>query len=123
MLKKIKNILCKIGYHDVVTIEKLNDNCFMMYHFRGKGVSNDELAWKDFETMDKGESKKFTRPFQMKKINMKKNGSTQDYDHFSHKHVFREETEKEINKTIWNGRLFIDDNNSVPHGFDISTLK
>jgi hypothetical protein len=69
------------------------------HHFRGKGVSNDSLAWEDFELMDKGKSKKFTREFQMKKINMTKTSKTVDLDHFSHKHIFREETEKEVNKT------------------------
>jgi hypothetical protein len=93
------------------------------YHFRGKGVSNNELGWEDFEIMDKGQTKKFTREFQMKKINMTKNGKTQDLDHFSHKHIFREETEKEINKTLWNGRHFYDENNSVPHGFNLSLLQ
>ena len=93
------------------------------HHFRGKGVSNDALGWEDFEIMDKGNSKIFTREFQMKKINMTKNGKTKDLDHFSHKHIFREDTAKEINKTIWGGRQFIDDNNSVPHGFNLNLLK
>jgi hypothetical protein len=92
------------------------------HHFRGKGVSNDVLGWDDFETMDKGNSKVFKRAFQMKKINMTKNGNTKDLDHFSHKHIFSDDTAKEINKNIWSGRKFIDDNNSVPHGFDISLL-
>ena len=93
------------------------------HHFRGKGVSNDKLGWEDFELMDKGNSKVFRRDFQMKKINMKKNGATKDLDHFSHKHIFSEDTAKEINKNLWRGRHFIDANNSVPHGFDITTLK
>ena len=54
---------------------------------------------------------------------MKKNNATKDVDHFSHKHIFSEDTAKEINKNLWRGRHFIDDNNSVPHGFDITTLK
>ena len=54
---------------------------------------------------------------------MKKSSKEQNLDYFSHKHIFSEDTEKEVNKTIWGGRHFIDDNNSVPHGFDLSTLK
>ncbi len=93
------------------------------HHFRGKGVSNDVLGWEDFEIMDKGQSKVFKREFQMKKINMTKSGKTQNNDHFSHKHIFSEDTAKEINKNIWSGRQFIDENNSVPYGFDINLLK
>jgi len=92
------------------------------HHFRGKGVSNDVLGWDDFETMDKGNSKVFKRAFQMKKINMTKNGNTKDLDHFSHKHIFSDDTAKEINKNIWSGRLFVDENNSVPFGFDVTLL-
>ena len=69
---------------------------------------------------------------------MKKTGKEVDYDHFSHKHIFGttadniengrvnnsgEKTDKCINQTIWGGRLFIDDNNSVPFGFDLTLLK
>ena len=50
-------------------ISKTNE---LKYHFRGKGVQNNKLGWKDFETMDKGQSAYFERDFQMKKINMKK---------------------------------------------------
>lgn len=92
------------------------------YHFRGKGVSNDALAWEDFELMDKGQKKDFYREFQIKKINMKKTGKEKDYDHFSHKHIFKEDTKKTINQNIWKGRQFIDENNSVPYGFDLSLL-
>jgi hypothetical protein len=59
----------------------------------------------------------------MKKINMTKTCKTQENDHFSHKHIFMEDTAKEINKNIWCGRQFIDDNNSIPYGFDINLLK
>ena len=93
------------------------------YHFRGKGVSNDALAWEDFEIMDKGLKRDFYREFQIKKINMKKTGKEKDYDHFSHRHIFREDTKKTINQNIWKGRNFIDDNNSVPYGFDLSLLE
>ena len=93
------------------------------YHFRGKGVSNDALAWEDFEIMDKGQQKDFYREFQIKKINMKKSGKEKDYDHFSHKHIFKEDTKKTINQNIWKGRNFIDENNSVPYGFDLSLLE
>ena len=72
--------------------------------------------------MDKGQQKDFYREFQIKKINMKKTGKEKDYDHFSHKHILREDTKKTINQNIWKGRDFIDDNNSVPWGFDLSTL-
>jgi hypothetical protein len=111
----------------------------LKYHFRGKGVSNDALAWEHFETMDKGGKQDFKREFQMKKINMKKSGKEQDYDHFSHKHIFgstdeniknnrvnyfeKDDTKKTINQNIWKGRMFIDENNSVPFGFDLPTLK
>ena len=93
------------------------------HHFRGKCVSNDVLGWEDFETMDQGNSKVFKRAFQMKKINMTKNGKTQDNDHFSHRHIFSDDTAKEVNKNTWSGRHFIDDNNSVPYGFDLTLLK
>ena len=53
---------------------------------------------------------------------MTKNGNTKDLDLFSHKHIFSDDTAKEINKNIWSGRLFIDDNNSVPYGFDVTLL-
>ena len=93
------------------------------YHFRGKGVSNNALGWENFEEMDKGLKQDFYRDFQMKKINMKKTGKEKDLDHFSHKHIFRDETKKTINQNIWKGRNFIDDNNSVPYGFDLSLLE
>ena len=116
----------------------INDKNEIKYHFRGKGVSNNSLTWEHFEKMDRGESEIFKRDFQMKKINMKKTGKEADYDHFSHKHIFGttadniengrvnnsgEKTDKCINQTIWGGRLFIDDNNSVPFGFDLTLLK
>lgn len=103
--------------------DKLNNDCYMLYHFRGKGVSNNVLTWKDFEDMDKGIEKDFYREFQIKKINMKKTSKEQNYDHFSHKHILKENTKKTINKNIWAGRLFIDDNNSVPFGYDLTLLK
>ena len=73
--------------------------------------------------MDKGQQKDFYREFQIKKINMKKSGKEIDYDHFSHKHIFKEDTKKTINQNIWKGRNFIDENNSVPYGFDLSLLE
>ena len=89
------------------------------YHFRGKGVSNNELSWADFELMDENKSKEFTREFQIKKINMKKIGTKdKNCNFFSHRHLHREDTKKTINQNIWSGRKFINDNDSVPHGFD-----
>jgi hypothetical protein len=88
------------------------------YHFRGKGVSNDKLCWGDFELMDRGASKRYFRDFQIKKIGMKKTTNLKGYNYFSHKHIESKDTGKYINKTIWAGRKFIDDNNSVPYGYE-----
>jgi hypothetical protein len=93
------------------------------YLFRGKGVSNDALKWEHFELMDKGQKIDFYREFQIKKINMKKTETEKDCAHFSHKHIFKQDTKKTINQNIWKGRYFIDDNNSIPYGFDLSLLK
>ena len=54
---------------------------------------------------------------------MKKTGKEKDYDHFSHKHIFKQDTKKTINQHIWKGRQFIDENNSVHYGFDLSLLE
>jgi len=92
------------------------------YHFRGKGVSNDVLNWKDFEDMDKGASKKYYRDFQMKKINLKKTKKDAELNHFSHKHILGEDTGKVVNNIKWSGRNFIDENNSVPYGFLLENI-
>ena len=117
------NFMKRLGNNPHLKYEKISEDLFMLFHFRGKGVQNDRLGWEEFEKMDKGLSINFKRDFQMKKINMKKTGKEKDCDHFSHKHIFEENTGKDVNKTLWSGRLFIDTNNSVPYGFDISTLK
>jgi len=101
----------------------INKDNELKYHFRGKGVSNNVLTWIDFEIMDKGLEKDFYREFQIKKINMKKSIKEDKLDFFCHKHIYKEDTKKTINKNLWKGRCFIDNNNSVPFGYDLSLIK
>jgi hypothetical protein len=104
------------------TFEKLGDDLFMMYHFRGKGVSTNKLTWEAFEEMHSGMEKVFFRDFQMKKIHTKRNSKQKDLDVFCHKHIDGEDTAKAVNRTKWEGRFFPKDaegkrmNFSYPYG-------
>ena len=115
--------LKKIADNPYLSYTKISEDIYLQYHFRGKGVSNNALAWENFEEMDKGLKQDFYRDFQMKKINMKKTAKEAHFDHFCHRHIFKEETKKTINQNLWKGRNFIDENNSVPYGFDLSLLE
>ena len=81
------------------------------YHFRGKGLSNDSLTVAAFEEMDGGGSLTSTRPFQMKKIHIKRNGKQKEIDQFSI--LYEADICKTVNTVQWCGRRFIG-NDSVP---------
>lgn len=103
--------------------EKLSDDVYMMYHFRGKGVSSNKLTWQAFEDMHQGMEKIFYRDFQIKKIHTKRNSKQKSNDFFSHQHVDAEDTAKSVNRTKWEGRYFPTDsegrraNISFPYGY------
>ena len=105
---------------------RLSEDLFLLYHFRGKGVSTKELTWKAFEDMHSGMEMIFKRDFQMKKIHAKKNSKQQDLDFFCHKHIERDDTAKTINQTKWGGRDFpinsegVRENFSYPWGYEHS---
>ena len=106
-----------------LSYEKLGEDLFLLYHFRGKGVSTKELTWRAFEEMHAGMEKTFYRDFQMKKIHTKKNSKQQDLDFFCHKHIDGKDTAKAVNRTSWEGRFFPRDaegnrqNFSYPFGY------
>ena len=81
------------------------------YHFRGKGLNAEDLSVEKYEAMDKGESLINIRPFQMKKVNVKRNSKQQNINQFSI--IYLENIKKEVNSTLWNGRNF-KDNTSIP---------
>lgn len=90
------------------------------HHFRGKGLNKDALAVEAFEKMDRGDSLENVRDFQMKKIHIKRNSKQQDIPQFSIVHYSKKnDTDKSrltrvVNSKAWDGRNFIDGNNSIP---------
>tara|TARA_Y100000310_G_C20699535_1_gene828435 strand:- start:4029 stop:7286 length:3258 start_codon:yes stop_codon:yes gene_type:complete len=103
----------------------------LKYHYRGKGVPNNickSKGMKMYEKMDIGSSVMidykdindelgFEKYFQMKKIQVKRNNKQLHYEQFSHIHTT--DIKKELNKVVWCGRKFVNDNDSVPFGYNI----
>jgi DNA polymerase type B, organellar and viral len=97
----------------------INNKEQIKYHFRGKSVVNNELTWSAFRKMDKGLTYTDKKQFQIKKLNYKLNSKQLNHNYFSHKHIIlKQEEQKVINNEIWNGRKFIDDNHSIPYGYE-----
>jgi hypothetical protein len=93
----------------------------LFYHLRGKGVSKTikikgKVVWQlnpdAYEKMDNGETLKTNRDLQMKKIGINKNSKQGMYDPFSIFNKKFKDTERTLNKTLWNGRNFNLDSNS-----------
>ena len=90
------------------------------YHFRGKGLNKVNLTVEAFEKMDEGGNLTSIRDFQMKKIHIKRNSKQQHIDQFSIVHYRKEKEEdlsrltRVVNNDLWDGRLFINNNDSVP---------
>ena len=82
------------------------------YHYKGKGLNTDALHEESYDKMDKGSSLKNVRKFQMKKINIKRFSTQSEIPQFSIIHLTN--VEKTVNTKQWDGRLFIDDNSSIP---------
>ena len=106
---------------DIINEKKL------YYHLRGKGVPRNikdengyqwQLNPKIFEKMNNGDTHKTMRAFMMKKINVNRNSKQQHFDPFSIIHIESEDTERILNKTLWNGRNFMKEefkNYSLPY--------
>ena len=87
----------------------------LFYHLRGKGVSKTlkikgKRVWQlnpdAYEKMDNGEILKTNRDLQMKKIGINRNSKQEMYDPFSIFNKKFKDTERTLNKTLWNGRNF-----------------
>lgn len=101
-------------------LEYINNKNEIHHHFRGKGLTNNSLTVAVFEKLDAGGNFTDTRKFQMKKINIKRNGSQVDVPQFSIIHYdsnninHKSRLTRTVNEVKWNGRHFIDDCNSIP---------
>ena len=101
-------------------LEYINSKNEIHYHFRGKGLTNDNLTLSVFEKMDAGGSYEDTRKFQMKKINIKRNSEQEDIPQFSIVHYdsknenHKSRLTRTVNEKKWVGRQFIDNCNSIP---------
>ena len=101
-------------------LEYINSKNEIHHHFRGKGLTPENLTVAVFEKMDKGGTHVDTRKFQMKKINIKRNGKQQDIPQFSIVHYdsknknHKSRLTRTVNDNKWVGRRFIDDCNSIP---------
>jgi len=101
-------------------LEYINSENKIKHHFRGKGLTKENLSVKVFEKMDAGDSHTDVRKFQFKKINIKLNNKQQDIPQFSIVHYdSKNENHKKrltrvVNKNKWAGRQFIDDCNTIP---------
>ena len=88
-------------------------------------VDNNKLAMGNFEKMDRGLIQDFHRDFQMQRLHFDKNSKQKDLEHFSIYHIpgkdaqlnLEDLTKRTLNKTTCCGRNFIDDNFSVPWGY------
>ena len=67
-------------------------------------MNTDELTVEVFEDMDRGKAKTNTRPFQMKKVHVKRNSKQQTIKQFSILHL--ENITKKVNENKWAGRNF-----------------
>jgi uncharacterized protein YprB with RNaseH-like and TPR domain len=94
------------------TILTIKNGIKFHYHLRGKGLNKDSLNEEAFNNMNNGGSLTSVRPFQMKKIHVKKNSNQQTIPSFSIMHISN--IEKTVNVTKWVGRNFIYDNISIP---------
>jgi hypothetical protein len=76
------------------------------YHFRGKGLANSSLTVASFEAMDCGGSLTSIRPFQMKRVHIKRSSYevVDEIDQFSI--LYTENVAKTVNTTKWAGRRF-----------------
>ena len=89
----------------------------LYYHLRGKGVPKGffhkdgqyerQLDYEAFKNMSKGKTHKTNRSFAISKINTVKNSKQEDLPYFSLFTKDSKETERTLNRTIWNGREFI----------------
>jgi hypothetical protein len=102
-------------------LEYINSKNEIHYHFRGKGLTNNSLTVDVFEKLDAGQTFTDTRKFQMKKINIKRNGKQEDVPQFSIIHydgsnsTHKSRLTRTVNDVKWFGRRFIDDCNSIPY--------
>jgi hypothetical protein len=89
------------------------------HHFRGKGLTNDNLSVETFEKLDAGGTVTDTRKFRFVRINVKRNGQQQHIPQFSIVHLDSSiESERScltrtVNEKKWAGRKF-DGVNSIP---------
>jgi len=86
------------------------------YHFRGKGLSNALLSVKAFESMGCGESLTSIRPFQMKRVHVKRTSYEVNDEIGQFSILYAENVSKTVNTTAWAGRCFSsveDSNDSV----------
>lgn len=101
-------------------LEYINSKNEIHHHFRGKGLTSENLTVAVFEKMDRGGTHVDTRKFQMKKINIKRNGKQEDIPQFSIVHYdsknenHKSRLTRTVNDNKWVGRRFIDDCNSIP---------
>lgn len=107
------------------TKEYINGNA-VYYHIRGKGIQQgyyddeddnkyvSQLNYKAYVDMSEGKELKTYRGFQMLKIGAKKNSRQENLNYFSLYTKDRDDTMRELNKHLWNGRRFIG-NSSTPY--------
>jgi hypothetical protein len=93
-------------------LEYANEEGEIKYHMRGKGIPNDQLNMKNFESMMQGAAIKIEMQRDFKRVNLNKSSKQQNVDNFSILKL--DALTKQINSTPWKGRHFIG-NNSVPH--------
>ena len=102
-------------------LEYITANNEIHHHFRGKGLTNDNLSVETFEKLDAGGTFTDTRKFRFVRINVKRNGQQQHIPQFSIVHLDSSiESERScltrtVNEKKWAGRKF-DGVNSIPHG-------
>jgi hypothetical protein len=88
------------------------------HHFRGKGLNKKDLNVEAYEKMDCGGELSNTRKFQMKKIHTKRNSKQQDIPQFSIIHYNKKDDKRRLTRVVnskpWDGRRFINDNDSIP---------
>jgi hypothetical protein len=110
-----------------------NDNgkIVIKHKMRGKGLNAKQLTIEKFEQMNAGQAITNTAEYQMKRINVKRNNSEMNKEIFSVYHIHNTDMkankdgelipvlQKDVNTKAWSGRNFIDENNSVPHGYTV----
>jgi uncharacterized protein YprB with RNaseH-like and TPR domain len=107
----------KLYYLEYIVLDKHDGTMKKFFHFRGKGVQTSNLNEQMFEWMNDGKAVLTTRDFQMKRITTKRNSTQFNFDCFSIVHLPWFKTGRFLNENPWKGRLFVDENSSLPQGF------